>query len=938
MRLKWVRASFALVIIGFAVAAQAGINAWTTKGPPGGTYRAFEASPSDPNVFYAAYSHGFFYSTDGGQTWSSHDFVNEVVNVAVDPQNSKRVYACVISEGLYRSTDGGVNFTKIASGTTGDIWAAAVGSNNVVYYATPLAFYRSTDGGDTFGPPVTIQQTFEHIYINAQDANKLYVIRGPYLMRSSDGGANWTESSIGSTTNWLYSLVELPNGALVVATSGGIYTRADENATWMQRTGGVTWSVAADPASSTTLIASLNGVTSLFRSTDGGLIWNPIGSPTTGRARRALVSGAGSNVFITANENGVQRSTDSGTHWQDAMSGPIASGGLSIATTLAANAPIYAYAYNAGGALYASTNDSTWERRAPALIPLEIGQAEISVRPGAPQTVYLAAFMRGIYRSTDGGMTFSPPGTGLANLDVTNMTFDAVNPDIMYAAVADISSHPASIYRSENGGQSWNPRSTNLTDVWAKQIVVDPADGNRMFLGSWNQSLPGNVGGLYASTDAGIHWTRIAFAGEDVVGVEIDPSDSNRMYVATTSGLQVSTNGGTSFLPSSQFSIITGGRAGGLAIDPVIPSTIYATSWYDRPCCSPQPSSYVLRSVDRGQTWEVLRDQTGPSWSSIKLLLDPNTPSRVVVDTGIRGIASYEIMNDLGVAISNHSGVRNVGEPSSFHLHAQHNGQLAATGVTIKTTIPSGLSDVSAKTDQGSCSVAIGLITCRVDVMKPGATSDVDVAYTPTSMMKMDVSSTISAHEGDNVSSNDIAQASTFVGHFADLAVSLVDTADPVMTGQSFDYRVTVTNAGNDAATSVTLTLTTAATVTSVVASQGTCTNASGKIQCTLDTIAAGGQATITITASTAASGTIAASAVVAAAGEEPSIADNSATQSTTVNAPPASPASPASGSNSGSGKSGGGGGGEIELFTVAFLSILGQIRYKRRRARPGTH
>ncbi|HEU4603311.1 MAG TPA: hypothetical protein VFS24_15160 [Steroidobacteraceae bacterium] len=878
MRPGCARAWIALVGLMSAATTHAGVNEWTTKGPPGGTYRAFEASPSDPNVFYAAYGHGFHYSTDGGVTWSSHEFVNEVVNVAVDPQDSKRVFACVLSEGLYRSTDGGVTFTKVAPGTSYQIWSAAVGPNNVVYYASTSEFRRSTDGGDTFGPAVSVQQTFEHIYVNSQDPNKLYVIRGPALMRSTNGGATWSESSVGFANNWLYSLVELPNGALVAATSSGIYTRADENAAWTQRTFDLTWSVAADPLAPTTLLASRNGAVPLERSTDSGVTWNSIGSPTVGRARRAVISRAGSNVFLTANENGVQRSTDSGAHWQDATRGPIASGGASIATTLAENAPIYAYMYNAGGALYASTNDSDWERLAPELISLQIGQAEIAVRPGTPRTVYLAGFMRGVYRSSDGGMTFATPGSGLQGLQVTSIAFDPIDADIMYAGVFDMTAHPASFYRSTDGGANWNPRSVGLTDVWARRIAVDPADGNRMFIAGIDGVLPGDVGGLYASADAGVHWNRIAFAGEDVEDVQIDPSDSNRIYVTSTTGLHISTNGGASFTTNDAFAVITGGRGGELAIDPVVPSTVYATSWYDSPCCTPTPSSFVLRSVDRGQSWEVLRDQTGPSWYVNRLLLDPNTPSRVIADTSIRGIASYEIANDLTLAISGHSGVRNVGEPSSLHLHAQHLGKLAATDVSISTTFPPTVASLSGIPDNGICSASASTLTCRIGVMQPGATADIDVSYTPVSPVIVAVSSSIAAHEADNVEENNTVQATAIAGHVVDLSVSLAASTSTVDRGDALSYQAIVSNSGPHASDSSVLTfsLTNGGTVTELPPG---CVESSGQVNCSIGAIAVGASAALKFAAVANNAGTLTANASVSSPSNtgDSNIANNTA-------------------------------------------------------------
>ena len=80
-----------LCALSFAT-AHAGENTWTVSGPPGGMFRDLESSPTDNNVFYAAYGRSFFRTTDGAANWQPHEFVHEVVDIAVDPTDGTRVY------------------------------------------------------------------------------------------------------------------------------------------------------------------------------------------------------------------------------------------------------------------------------------------------------------------------------------------------------------------------------------------------------------------------------------------------------------------------------------------------------------------------------------------------------------------------------------------------------------------------------------------------------------------------------------------------------------------------------------------------------------------------------------------------------------------------------------------------------------------------------
>ncbi|HEY5807520.1 MAG TPA: hypothetical protein VIT67_06110, partial [Povalibacter sp.] len=778
--------------------AHAGINAWTTKGPPGGVYLDFEASSTDPNVYYAAYGRSFHRSTDGGNNWQAHDFLGQVQQIVVDPADGNRIFVAVIDEGLFRSTDGGLNFTKIAPGSP-RIWTAGVGPNNVVYYASELGFRRSNDGGDTFGPATPVQPTVEHIMVDSANAELVYAIRGPYFMRSINGGSTWSEQMVGlGDFNSLYSMVKLANGLLVVASGSGIYTSEDA-VNWTQRASGTYSSVAVDPQAPQTLIATGFWQYQLARSVDGGLNWAPTGSGLQQPARRALISGASSSRLLIAHYQGVQLSDDGGVTWRYAARGPISSGGQ-LATTVAANARVYAYS-DYGSALYASRNDSDWQRVSDGLAYESIGQASLAVKPGDSSAIFLGAFNRGVYRSADGGVSWSLPSSDLKNFSIDSLGFDPVNPSIMYASVSGVTNDlpPAGLYRSTNGGANWTPRSTNLPVIHAFHMAVDPADGSRIFLAGQQASWGGDVGGLYFSGDAGVTWNRVGFNQQNVWDVAIDPANSSRVYAATQTGLQVSTNGGTSFAVSDSFAIATDNmEAGSVVIDPVIPTTLYATgidSWLN--CCAPQRASAVLRSVDQGASWETLHASAdSPTWFSGSMVLDPNTPSRIYVSTGLRGIASFEIVNDLSVTLSGHSGTRPLGQPSTFDLRVAHAGALAATGVRLVTTLPAGLQNVSATTDRGACAVSGVTLTCTIAVLRPAQVANIRVTYTPASAVLLGIVSALSAHEGDDVLPNNGAQASATAGEVVDLALATSSPSTSADHGGSLALAFTVTNGG----------------------------------------------------------------------------------------------------------------------------------------------
>jgi uncharacterized repeat protein (TIGR01451 family) len=126
----------------------------------------------------------------------------------------------------------------------------------------------------------------------------------------------------------------------------------------------------------------------------------------------------------------------------------------------------------------------------------------------------------------------------------------------------------------------------------------------------------------------------------------------------------------------------------------------------------------------------------------------------------------------------------------------------------------------------------------------------------------------------------------------ADLSIDLSDSADPVLTASQFSYGVTVTNNGPDAANGVTASTTLANEVDFVSAtpSQGTCqTQGAKKVECALGQIASGQSATVEIRVTAQRDGTASTTATVASTSPpDPNPANDSSTETTTIQNPPA--------------------------------------------------
>jgi uncharacterized repeat protein (TIGR01451 family) len=913
--------------------ASAGANVWTTSGPPGGAFHDLEASTTDKNVYYAAYTHSLFRSTDGAVNWEAlRHFDSRVSDIAVDPTDGSRLYVAVSREGVYRSEDGGQNFTKIVAAATQPIWSVAVGGSDgkTVYYSTDSGeLFYSPDRGTTWTQRASTPSYLLRMMVEGAAGTTIMGISNDdaAVRRSVDGGATWSVLPVGGLR--VYSILRVSSTRLVAGTAAGIYVSTDDGTTWAQRYVRGAWSIAAG-ATPGTLFATLEG--QIYRSGDAGDTWQVLGSAPLSGTQITYTDTSPARLLL-AGTQGVQISSDGGLTWLEAAASPIASSFPTMATTVAPSSRVYAFLE--GESLFSTRADNGWKRVA---LPADLGFAEgvLAVKNGAPDTLYFAGWSQDLYRSADGGTTWSSLSGELAQYGTGGLAFDPKDPATMYASVVTGGLTPAAnLYRSTDGGAHWAPLSTNLpAELYGRSIAIDRATPSRMYLGGYAGFSFGGIGGLYRSTDAGVTWSQAGYAGQDVWEVALDAGDANRVYAGTTSGLQVSTDAGVTFMPNAPLAAITGQTVTSVVADPTVAGTLWAAT-QDRGGIGSVPppifdSSFILRSVDGGQSWEILRANTDrPRWYVDRIVLDPNVPSLVYANTGAHGIGTFQIVNDPALSWT--------AEAGSVELRAENRGTFAATAARITAKLPAGLTGVTATPSAGTtCTTTSATLTCDIGAIRPGAAATVRVSYSPAGTAAPGVSATVAAHEQDSDESNN----SVLAGEVVDLTVALAPSATSVTSGGTVTYSATVRNTGpHDASTaSVTFTM---GTGLALGASLPTgCTASGSKATCTVSALAAGASRELSVPVTATSTGSLTATAAVVAAVSAMDLdgTNDSATASITSNAPPPDNGGSGAGGGSGSGASGsnggsGSGGGALDP-SVLLIGLLAVVARTRRRMR----
>ncbi|MCU0877558.1 MAG: SpaA isopeptide-forming pilin-related protein [Pirellulaceae bacterium] len=209
---------------------------------------------------------------------------------------------------------------------------------------------------------------------------------------------------------------------------------------------------------------------------------------------------------------------------------------------------------------------------------------------------------------------------------------------------------------------------------------------------------------------------------------------------------------------------------------------------------------------------------------------------------------------DLALTMTASDNTPNLGENVTFTLTLANGGPDAATGVAVTDLLPAGLTFVSANASQGSYVAATGLWT--VGTVNSGANATLAIVATVTSGAAIDNEAEVTAvnefdpdSTPDDGAGDDFASQTIDANPAADLAITKTASSATPNLGTNVTFTITVTNSGPDGATGVEVTdlLPAGLTFVSATPSQGDYTQGTGIWD--VGTVAASGNATLTIVA-----------------------------------------------------------------------------------------
>ncbi len=635
--------------------ASAGPGVWTTQGPHGGEIDRLFANPAVPGVLYAA-----------------------------------------TSGGIFRSSDGGVSWTRKEAGLTAEVgWVGM-------------------------------------LTMDADAPATLWLVDGfGRINRSTDGGDNWALTGYTFATGLANDIVDVPGstGKLLVATYvDGVLVSNDSGASFLPSNAGLPLGVpiakiAVDPSNPLRVVAGTGYADTsdplhpdtLYLSSDGGMTWTgrlTLGGSSPFYGVVVDVSFGAGSVIYAAIDGVVYRSDDDGMNW----TGPLLSSDGTVQSVQAD--PLVANTVWIGsrgllrstdGGATATPHNSGLEviAGAPAVV------TRVTLHPNYPTTpqLWLGTRNAGVYFSASNGSSWTARNDGLAAVNVRALAmFHDASTHRLFAGYGDPFTPSPALFRGNNAGPglpftSWAPANTNLAAYQIRSVTIDPTTrsggiGSTRIYATGRAGQPWDIGpkngGIYRSIDGGNTWNSIdaglpsagsppaPFVGT-VRSLVLDPrscaspppsgpctSGPLQTLYATANGQSSggihqfrvikSSNGGDSWtsadsgIPqpidpgaaSYQYLLVVP-----IVINPANPQELYVgtTAIFDTTAvASPTIQSGVYKSTDGGASW-VWRSNGLPHRAGsastvldvLSLAINPNNPQELwcsVVDLGTGGGAS----------------------------------------------------------------------------------------------------------------------------------------------------------------------------------------------------------------------------------------------------------------------------------------------------------
>jgi photosystem II stability/assembly factor-like uncharacterized protein len=271
--------------------------------------------------------------------------------------------------------------------------------------------------------------------------------------------------------------------------------------------------------------------------------------------------------------------------------------------------------------------------------------ADLAVNPQNPKEYFVAAAAGGVWKTSNGGITYDPVFEKEGSFSIGCVVYDPNNSNVIWVGSGEnnnqrSASYGDGVYKSTDGGKSWKNMGLKNSEHTG-MIKVDPKNSDIVYVAAYGPLWSaGGDRGIYKTIDGGKTWKKILNISEytGFNEIHIDPRYSNILYASAhqrfrqgysyisggpESNLYKSNDGGLTWdtlsngLPASDKGRI------GISISPVNPDYIYAIIE------AAGKTGGVYRSTDRGSSWSKMCDNSTAGNYYGEIFCDPKDVDKV---------------------------------------------------------------------------------------------------------------------------------------------------------------------------------------------------------------------------------------------------------------------------------------------------------------------
>ncbi len=529
---------------------------------------------------------------DGGITWVSlgptpgeyfsyGKISSRIVSGTYDPQNPDVIYIGPAYGGVWKSTDAGVNWVPLTDNE------ASMSMGAIVL--------------DPDNPEIIYAGTGEATYSGASYS-------GLGLLKSTDGGASWTQITSGLPVHTYFSRIVIRPGhnneLLAAMGSAGLYKSTDSGNTWSIKLGGRCDEVRFTPSGDTAFVSGSG--TSFKRSVDGGNNFSLFSSGWTLGERN---------------------------HFDYCYSNP---------------SYMYAASYSSSSfRVFKSTNYGVTFAQVSPSTDFEGGQAWYDmycrVNPDNPDDAYVGTI--DVFRTTNGGTSFvnltQAYSNGTEHPDQHYLFFDPQDANTFFIT------NDGGIYKTTDNGNSFTNMNQNLTLTQFYRITTSPFDSGRLLGGTQDNGTQ--------QTFSTLSWAA-AFGGD---GGEVTFNPFNQNYIigeTQNGGLTRTSNNGSSWNYNSMNGIDQNENV--VWVAPIIHHPDVSGTYY-------VARQRVYRSTNNGASWTPVSGNINGSSAVSELAISKSNPLVMLAASGSKIFYS----NDGGISWINISAGLPNKTISSIYVH-----------------------------------------------------------------------------------------------------------------------------------------------------------------------------------------------------------------------------------------------------------------------------